>query len=287
MASRTKICPICGKTPRLRNDGSLYQHKNLRGTWCAGGGQLTVVKHKAITIPASAPETTTHSLVDAFDQILNQSYKDLTGHPVRALWEAVDDGDPLKLPCPMCGREIGWRFIAGTTDKLLLARHKHPQGGWCSTTEVARPAPSDDNGSGGVTGAPVFGGDREPERDESPLARWWRDLAEDEIAMVVAKANEYGATDLRDLGYQVLDMAGRRPEYDRDDDFDERPEPPTLAERDAQATEIGIAFYTAGKLARIIAAIKEGRRPSYDSWHDVGIYARMAQRVHTHGGWPA
>lgn len=286
MASKTKICPICGKTPRLRNDGSLYRHKNARGIWCGAGARQDTHRTKVVSAAPVPVETATHGLVDSFAQILDQARKDLTDHPVRALWEAVDDGNPLKLHCPMCGRGIGWRFIAGTTDKLLLARHKHPQGGWCSTTEVARPAPGDDNSSGGISGAPVFKGEREPERDESPLAQWWRDLAEDEIAMVVAKANEYGATDLRDLGYQILDMAGKRPSLDGYD-TEYTSDLPTQDQLDAQATEIGIAFYTAGKLARIIAAVKEGRRPSYDSWHDVGVYARMAQRVHTHGGWPA
>jgi mono/diheme cytochrome c family protein len=104
-----------------------------------------------------------------------------------------------------------------------------------------------------------------PEQD---LADWWRQRCEGEIDMVVAKAIEYGATDLRDLGRIFLEMCGRE------------------AIDDAYATEAGIAFYAQGKLARIVAAIREGRRPSFDSWLDLGVYARMAQRVHDRGGWP-
>lgn len=105
------------------------------------------------------------------------------------------------------------------------------------------------------------------------LATWWRDTAEDEIAMVVDKAIEYGATDLRDIGRALLEMAGRT-----DEDGDEI--------TDAYAAELGIAFYILGKVSRVIAAVKEGRRPSGDTWVDIGVYARMAQRVQQVGSWP-
>jgi hypothetical protein len=50
--------------------------------------------------------------------------------------------------------------------------------------------------------------------------------------------------------------------------------------------ELAIAFYAYGKLSRIIGAISDGRRPSDDCWHDLGVYARMAQRVRETGDWP-
>lgn len=100
------------------------------------------------------------------------------------------------------------------------------------------------------------------------LSDWWRDTADAEIDMVCAKAIEYGATDLRDLGRMIYQMAGR-------------PEPD-----DTVATEVGIAFYALGKMSRIVAAIGEGRTPSADTWLDLGVYARMAQRVRQVGGWP-
>lgn len=111
------------------------------------------------------------------------------------------------------------------------------------------------------------------------LAEWWANTALSEIGMVVAKAIEYGATDLRDLGYQMLEMAGRRPTPDPEHGDDQE-------YWDGYATEVGIVFYAQGKLARIVAAIKEGRRPKVDSWLDLGIYSRMAQRVQQVGGWP-
>lgn len=102
------------------------------------------------------------------------------------------------------------------------------------------------------------------------LTKWWLDQAEAEVDMVVEKAVSYGATDLRDLGYSILEMSGQQRQQ--------------ILE--AEATEIGIVFYALGKLSRIVAAVKEGRTPSYDSWLDLGVYARMAQRVHQSGGWP-
>ena len=103
-------------------------------------------------------------------------------------------------------------------------------------------------------------------RDE--LAGWWAGQAQAEIGMVVDKAIEYGATDLRDLGRQIYEMAGR-------------PQPD-----DAVATEAGISFYLMGKVSRIAAAFREGRLPSSDTWLDIGVYARMAQRVRQIGAWP-
>lgn len=104
------------------------------------------------------------------------------------------------------------------------------------------------------------------------LADWWEERAASEIGMVVSKAIEYGATDLRDIGRQLAEMADRP--LDNDD------------YGNAVATELGIIFYVLGKVSRLVAAAKEGRQPSLDTWLDIGIYARMAQRVHETGGWP-
>ena len=100
------------------------------------------------------------------------------------------------------------------------------------------------------------------------LASWWRKAADAEIDMVVDKAIEYGATDLRDLGRQIYEMSGR-------------PQPD-----DATAAEAGIAFYVMGKMSRVAAAFREGRLPSSDTWLDIGVYSRMAQRVRQAGAWP-
>jgi hypothetical protein len=51
-------------------------------------------------------------------------------------------------------------------------------------------------------------------------------------------------------------------------------------------SELGVAFYALGKMARIMGAYADGLAPSDDSWHDLAIYARMAQRVRHADGWP-
>lgn len=99
------------------------------------------------------------------------------------------------------------------------------------------------------------------------LAEWWRETAENEIEQTVAKAVEYGATDLIDIGRTLARVAGR-----------EIP--------DSEAAEWGIFFYLEGKLSRWRSAIERGDLPSFDTLLDIGVYARMAQRVRMTGGWP-
>lgn len=105
----------------------------------------------------------------------------------------------------------------------------------------------------------------DPRRIE--LAQWWRDTAEAEIEQTVDKAIEYGATDLVDIGRSLARVADR--EID-----------------DSQAAEWGIFFYLEGKLSRWRSAIERGGVPSFDTLLDIGVYARMAQRVRTAGSWP-
>jgi hypothetical protein len=106
---------------------------------------------------------------------------------------------------------------------------------------------------------------------ELELRGWWFDQAEAEIGPLAAKAAEYGgegqAMDLIDIGRNIARLAGREV-------------------GDAEATEIGCAFYAHGKMARIMAAIAAGRRASDDTWYDLGIYARMVQRTRAAGAWP-
>jgi len=186
--------------------------------------------------------------------------------------QAVTDGREQRIAdyresggrCPACLQQIPLR-VSGAPDIIGTFRKHRDAGRWCE--------------GGGKAPNPFTVAEKArkiaehlstPEQD---LADWWRQRCEGEIDMVVAKAIEYGATDLRDLGRQIMDMAGRLD-----------PEGPPLP--DGYLTEVGIVFYAQGKLARIVAAIKEGRRPSADSWLDLGVYARMAQRVHDRGGWP-
>lgn len=99
------------------------------------------------------------------------------------------------------------------------------------------------------------------------LAAWWIQKAKDEVEMVVDKAVDYGATDLYEIGRSILILGGKS--YDR-----------------KRATEAGIYFYEQGKMARWQSAIMEGRPTNPDTILDIGVYARMAQRVLEVGGWP-
>lgn len=99
------------------------------------------------------------------------------------------------------------------------------------------------------------------------LADWWRQTAENEIEQTVDKAVEYGATDLIDIGRTLGRVAGR--ELD-----------------DPTAAEWGVFFYLEGKLSRWRSAIERGDLPSFDCLLDIGVYARMAQRIRQCGSWP-
>lgn len=101
------------------------------------------------------------------------------------------------------------------------------------------------------------------------LARWWRGRAEAEIGQTVDKAIEYGSHDLDLIGQEMAGTLGL-----------------DLEAIGITPAELGIAFYAFGKTARIMSAYRDGHAPSEDSWLDLGIYSRMAQRTRTHGGWP-
>lgn len=105
------------------------------------------------------------------------------------------------------------------------------------------------------------------DRQVIELADWWRETAESEIKQTVAKAIEYGATDLIDIGRSLARVAGR--EVD-----------------DQTAAEWGIFFYLEGKLSRWRSAMERGDVASFDTLLDIGVYARMAQRVRQVGSWP-
>ena len=99
------------------------------------------------------------------------------------------------------------------------------------------------------------------------LQDWWHHTSKAEIDSMLPKVTEYGAHDLKIIGDAMMLM---RPELRGKID----PE------------ELAIAFYALGKIGRIIGAYADGVAPSDDSWHDLAIYARMAQRVRDAGYWP-
>lgn len=101
----------------------------------------------------------------------------------------------------------------------------------------------------------------------SHLQDWWRKTTEEELESLMPKVVAYGSRDLEVMG-DVMLMS-----Y------------PNL--RGVVAPEeLAIGFYSLGKMARIMGAYADGHAPSFDSWHDLAIYARMAQRVRDVGQWP-
>lgn len=100
-----------------------------------------------------------------------------------------------------------------------------------------------------------------------PLETWWENTTSDELASMLPKVIEYGSHDLAVIGDVMMLMK------------------PELRDQ-VHPSELGIAFYALGKMARIMGAYADGIAPSDDSWHDLAIYARMAQRVRYADGWP-
>jgi hypothetical protein len=106
------------------------------------------------------------------------------------------------------------------------------------------------------------------------LARWWKDVAHEEINMVVPKAIEYGAVDLIVMGSALVKLL---PGWMTDK--------MERAEIEQVGQEMACAFYALGKVSRVFGALEQGRRPSDDTWADLGIYCRMAQRIRAFGRW--
>lgn len=166
-------------------------------------------------------------------------------------------------PCPDCNRKV-CLTTAGN-----VVRHKRPEDVGLSWMEYC-------SGSGvtvvqtfsPATAAIMGGADSAP---TDSLCDWWVGVAADDIARTEAKIHDYGgrgaAIDLLSIGRDLAMTMGR-------------------AVSDEEAIELGIYFYTRGKLARWTAAVMEGRRPSPDTLLDLTFYAMMARRNQAVGGWP-
>lgn len=105
------------------------------------------------------------------------------------------------------------------------------------------------------------------------LTDWWLSTASHEIEPMAAKAVEYGAGDLVEIGRKLraAGVINGADSYEYQRKFD---------------AELGIWFYLVGKMARWASAIEEGRKVSDDTLRDIGVYVRMAQRVRAVGSWP-
>jgi hypothetical protein len=106
------------------------------------------------------------------------------------------------------------------------------------------------------------------------LSAWWIEHAQAEIDMVVPKAIEYGSVDLKVMGEALVHLLPKAVLADMD-----------RTEKEKVGQEMACAFYALGKVARVFGAFEQGRLPSVDTWLDLGIYCRMAQRIRETGVW--
>lgn len=115
---------------------------------------------------------------------------------------------------------------------------------------------------------------------EDELVGWWMDLASKEIQATIPKALEYGGNQQGSADLEVMGAAMQ---------FMISPEKASEMspeERRRFGMEMAVAFYALGKVARLYGAYSRGDRPSDDTWFDLGVYCRMAERVREVGQWP-
>lgn len=96
-----------------------------------------------------------------------------------------------------------------------------------------------------------------PKRQQNKLDKWWREHAAAESASMIAKLDEYGTGDLREIGQRLAALAGWKNCTTQ------------------QAYELGVMFYLIGKMQRVITATELQRAASDDTWHDIAVYAKM------------
>lgn len=105
------------------------------------------------------------------------------------------------------------------------------------------------------------------------LSDWWQTESTRDMLATVPKAIEYGSSDLKAMGAQLVAL---HPGVDA----------MGAEERDRVGSEMAIAFYLLGKVARLFGAYERGGLPSDDTIHDVTVYSMMFRRVRETGGWP-
>lgn len=100
------------------------------------------------------------------------------------------------------------------------------------------------------------------------LRNWWMETAEADIEATLPKVSEYTAADLEIMG-EVLEQWGVASQVNP-----------------GGGQEAACMFYILGKVARSVAAYREGRLPSEDTLKDIVVYAMMIRRIRATGGWP-
>lgn len=101
-----------------------------------------------------------------------------------------------------------------------------------------------------------------------PVEVWWMDTAKDDLDRTLPKAIEYGSVDLEIIGDMLRRLL----------DWNDAP--------DRVGVELGISFYLAGKVARMMGAYADKRLPSDDTLLDIVVYGMMLRRTRENGRWP-
>jgi hypothetical protein len=137
-----------------------------------------------------------------------------------------------------------------------------------SDNEPGLPPHHSDNGDR-PRPAPAFVPDPAPldprQQALNELQQWLVRKLDGALPEVLRKADEYGSGDLEMMGdrqFRMLRLPGQ-----------------------SVGQQAACAFYVDGKVARIMAALEEGREPSADCWFDLMVYGMIGLKIHETGRW--
>ena len=99
------------------------------------------------------------------------------------------------------------------------------------------------------------------------IETWLRAQFEQDLADLLAKAKEYGSSDLVVMGKAMGALV------------------PSAAGNQAREIELAIGHYALGKVSRLFGAWEKGQNPTIDSWKDLTAYSMMARYVRANGEW--
>lgn len=103
-----------------------------------------------------------------------------------------------------------------------------------------------------------------PALEEASLSAWWLNTAAKDVEELIPKVAEYTSADLEVMG-DVMKQWGLATD---------------------SGMEAACAWYLLGKIARCVAAYREGREPSADTLHDITVYSMMMRRIRETERWP-
>lgn len=173
----------------------------------------------------------------------------------RQMWTYREGRPQVQGVCPGCGLR-----------SLFLAREGFVT---CSSLHCDDPGAADTLLHQGPTTLDLLededGAPYSPKAQE--LWTWWETVTQADFMAGAPKIGEYTAADLEIMGV-VMERWG------------------LASPGGGGGTEASILWYILGKVARAVAAYREGRAPSEDTLHDITYYSMMARRVRATGVWP-